>query len=131
MPKKARFPKRWWNSKLYAWVPGHELAHALLATPEQLTKRRLGLCKIANCRCPRKACWVIEATATALSTEWHVACGRSDLRDEELKPEVTPGVEVMRSRNMRRRVIRKLKKQNLWPMPMTIGQIEGAFRAKE
>jgi len=131
MPKVARFPKKWWSMPLYAWVPGHELAHALLATSEQLTKRRLGLHKLATCACRNRVCWVVEAAATYISTTWHAAIGRFDLRDEELKPEVTPYVSQLRTRNMRRRVLRLLKQKNLWPLPMTVEEVEAAFAAKK
>jgi hypothetical protein len=131
MPKIARFPVRWWRSKkLYLWVPGHELAHALLAKPEQLTKRRLGMCKTRDCRCRYERCHLLEACATTISCAWHIACGRPDLAFEEMKPEVTWIGKPIDTGRMRRRVIRRLKQQGLWPIPTTIEAIKAAFRIK-
>lgn len=121
--KQSRFPLRWWNKRGCEWVPAHELAHAFVATPTQLMQRRFGLHRTLECTCANEACLVYEACAMELSGSWVLACGRPDVRNREFSEEYTPGIGRIITPNMRRRMIRRMRKLGLWPVPMTLAAI--------
>jgi len=129
-PKRARFPIRWWSARGCEWVPAHELGHALVATPEQLTQRRFGLCRAFECKCLKRSCLVFEACAMELSGAWMLACGRPDIRAREHLEEYTPGIKMIQAPNMRRRMIRRMRKLELWPVPITLSAIRAYAEKK-
>lgn len=130
-PRRARFPKKWWfRDRAWPWVPAHELGHAFVAEPEQLTQRRYGLCRAFECKCPNRSCHVYETAAMLLSGAWVVACGRPDVMAKERTEEATPCVDELMSQNMQARARRRLRRLGLWPIPITIEDIE-AFAVKK
>jgi hypothetical protein len=129
-PRRARFSEMWWNEKGCEWVPAHELAHAFVARSEQLTQRRFGLHRTQECNCRNRACLVFEACAMELSGAWVTACGRPDVRDHERTERQTPGISLVQTPGMRRRMIRRLRKLELWPVPTTLEALK-AFAEKK
>jgi hypothetical protein len=121
---------RWWSKRGCEWVPAHELAHAFVATTEQLKQKRFGLCRALECTCPKKACLVFEACAMEMSGVWVTACGRPDIKAVEATPEYTPGIHLIQTPQMRRRMIRRMRALGLWPIPMTVKAIRAYAEKK-
>ncbi len=128
--KRARFPMRWWTERGCEWVPAHELAHAFVAESEQLLQRRFGLHRAIECDCPNEECLVYEACAMELSGAWMIACGRPDIRNREFTEQYTPGLDRIQAPNMRRRMIRRMRKLKLWPVPVTLAAIRAYAEKK-
>lgn len=128
--RKARAIRWYWKSSSaeYAWVPAHELAHAFVANPAQLTQLGFGLHDSLECDCPSFTCLVHEAAAMRLSTAWAVACKRWDLVDWELK--YTDNLKLIYSPAIQDRAVKRLKRCGLWPEPMTVPQLRAYAETK-
>lgn len=129
-PKRARFPLRWWNERGCEWVPAHELAHAFVAEPEQLLRRRFGLHRAVECKCMNNACLVYECAAMYLSGAWVLACNRPDVKAREFTELYTPGIRAIQSAPMRTRARSRLRALGLWPIPVTLREIEAYAQEK-
>ena len=67
------------------WGPGHELAHALVASPRERQRDSYGLSSVKSSTANDEYALHVEAAAMHLSFHFHRACKRADLIDEEVK----------------------------------------------
>lgn len=130
-PLKGRFPPSFWKraDEDEPWLPGHELGHAFVADRTRWNKRRFGLPhRVLSCTCRNRMCLVDEAAAMMLSSAWHVACGRPDV--VQIERDATGGLHLVDTPNMRRRARRRLRREGLWPIPLTVSEIRAYAEKK-
>lgn len=84
VPVEARIERRLKDD--YSWGPAHEIAHLLLASPEELTQKNFGLtCPVGYCGCPGERCDVCESAAMTISGRLLELCGNPELAEKEVE----------------------------------------------
>jgi len=112
-----------WNR----WGPAHELGHVLVAGDDDGRYHfAYGLCGIETCDCTNEWCLVVECASMIISRALLTAAGYPDVA--ELEHRQTEGVEFVVLHRRRARAL--LKRIGLWPVPVTILDLESALERR-
>lgn len=130
LPKIAVDPSRIGNAAQAAsWGPAHEIAHALVASPEERTRPFFGLpCSPEFCRCDDERCHVVELAAMDVSRRILVSAGRRDLVDAELK--ATTDYDLMAHAANKRAARRLIARSRLRRIPRDADRLVAMLHAR-
>lgn len=106
------------------WGPGHELAHALLASQRERTLPEFGL--NADSVAGRAYALTAEAASMRLSFQIHRRCGRADLVDDEIRYTDEESVTLIGAA----RTWRLVRQRRCLRLPSTIMGLEAFCRRR-
>lgn len=106
------------------WGPGHELAHALIASPRERTLPEFGL--DVDSDAGRAYALTAEAASMRLSFQIHRRCGRADLVEDEIRYTDEASVALIGAARTRRLV----RRRRCLRLPSTITGLEAFCRRR-
>lgn len=106
------------------WGPAHEIAHALLSTPEERALPSYGLCDgEPGCSCTDGWCYVVEAAAMRISGHLlYNVLGRDDLSSQDW--DACTRIDEIEKPSTWRASWAMLRAERLWPLPRTRAGLE-------